>query len=313
MNRYFISLAVACTCVFTTFARAEEPAVFERLPLEHPATAMALTADGNWLVVAHDAANELTVWDVATGKLARKVECKSPQYVLCRDTRVFVANGDEFTVTIYDMQNDWKITKLVQPLFKHGGDRVSRMPAAFLSAAKGDSFNNKLLVFPNWNSTTACLIDIESGEWKNTGFRSCPRGEMSYDGRSIMWQSFSKDDNPRLLSLDQRSNRDDAEKKGMYPRLYQTYPGELWIGGGRIYKGRPVKALTPALGQMLIADQSRQLLYALDGDRIRAVTLTEKGVTRIPLLCSLPVERILFSLDSVLVEFLPVAVEVNRP
>ncbi len=37
------------------------------------------------------------------------------------------------------------------------------------------------------------------------------------------------------------------------------------------------------------------------------------GVTRIPLLCSLPVERILFSLDSVLVEFLPVAVEVNRP
>ena len=35
------------------------------------------------------------------------------------------------------------------------------------------------------------------------------------------------------------------------------------------------------------------------------------GVTRIPLLCGFPVERVLFSLNSVFVKFFPVAVEID--
>lgn len=256
----------------------EELAVFERLPLEHPATAMALTADGAQLVVAHANANLLSVWSVADGNLVREVDCKSPMYVVCRDHRVFVANGDECTLSIYDIHQDWKFIKAVTAYADK--TRPYRIPVAFLSAAKGEYFDHKILTTRTGTEESSCLIDIGNGEWNNVGGYGLPRKEVSYDGATYMAQDFGERDEPVLKPIDKVGARHwkSAPHKGTYPRLYQPYAGDLWIGGARIFRNSPVEPVSEQFGQMLIADQSQELLYALDDGRLKAVTFSVDAV-----------------------------------
>src|SRR4051812_24040197 len=59
------------------------PVHFAPLPLEKLATGLALTEDGRQLVIASEAENALTFWDVTGGKVTKAVSCPSPRFVLC--------------------------------------------------------------------------------------------------------------------------------------------------------------------------------------------------------------------------------------
>ncbi len=52
---------------------------FVKLPTEFDVAAMELSEDNQWLVVAHEADNKLSVWDVATNRQVKLVNCPAPR------------------------------------------------------------------------------------------------------------------------------------------------------------------------------------------------------------------------------------------
>ena len=83
------------------------------LPVEGAVTTAELTEDGLLLVVAHEAANKLSVYDVKAAKVVKTVTCPAPRHVLCRGGKVFVANYGKGTISVIDPAKDWAISDQV--------------------------------------------------------------------------------------------------------------------------------------------------------------------------------------------------------
>lgn len=65
------------------------------------------------------------------------------------------------------------------------------------------------------------------------------------------------------------------------PFLYQVHPGSFWFGDNMVFAGAPVKLLRNDLGDLIVPDLSRRLVYSLTKERLRAhridTALTEVG------------------------------------
>ncbi len=73
---------------------------FAVIPTEEPVSGMALTEDGAWLVLAHQADNSLSIWDVSKNAIVRSVPCKSPVWILARGDKIYVANNGEGKISV---------------------------------------------------------------------------------------------------------------------------------------------------------------------------------------------------------------------
>lgn len=252
-----------------------EEATFEELPLKHPASAMALTSDGVQLIVAHGEENQLSVWDVASGKLTRTVECETPVDVLCRDQRVFVATGDHGAIAIFQPNENWARRDIkVSPEADVG--RYA-WPVWSISAAKGDYFDNKLFANCKSRKTLRCFqVDVKEGQSIVLGGRHSAWTEWGYRGTTYVTQFFHRAFYPTLyLFLPEQDERLANPRHEREPvRLTQPYDAAIWIGGGRVYDSARLMAITPPLGRILVADQTRQAFYAIDDDRLRSVKVS---------------------------------------
>ena len=81
---------------------------FKKLDVPGPVGAMAVTEDGRTLVASHTTVHRVTVWDVATAKQLKSIECASPGAVLCRGGKVYVANRGKATITVFSPAKDWE-------------------------------------------------------------------------------------------------------------------------------------------------------------------------------------------------------------
>src|SRR4051812_33548276 len=91
-SRVIVALALALS--LAPRASAQEVVRCAPLPLDKPVSAIALTEDGKQLVIAHEAENLLTIWDVAANKQVSSVSCVAPRYVICRGQHAYVASYD---------------------------------------------------------------------------------------------------------------------------------------------------------------------------------------------------------------------------
>ncbi len=81
---------------------------FKVLATDEPVSTMALTEDGLYLIMAHQAADMVSVYDVKAGKTVKSVDVSAPPAILCRGDEVYVANGGKGTITVLDAKKDWK-------------------------------------------------------------------------------------------------------------------------------------------------------------------------------------------------------------
>ncbi len=74
MRHFAVAAVVAVTRA--GHAVAEEPTLtLDDIAVDDPVTTMASTEDGKFLVLAHQAKNRLAFWDVAGGRVVKKVDC----------------------------------------------------------------------------------------------------------------------------------------------------------------------------------------------------------------------------------------------
>lgn len=237
----FFSLMSLASIAFLGAAQdggADETALFQDLPLEHPADAMALTEDGLHLVVAHEKGGLLSIWDVKTGQQVRKVTSPTPFHVLCHGGRTYVANREKAHVTIYAIDREWAEERVV----KYGNAKpwlAEKLPV-YLILDRRDLWNDP--------------EDVD----------------LRRDEKIVMlWMGIDFSRNPV----------DDAGKKrpkrrGDYPAVDRSRPGEISIGPTRLYALDGLTPLTPKLGLMIIPDLRQDLVYALSGKELQAVTIS---------------------------------------
>ena len=84
--RLQIVAALTFTLLMFGWAHAE-PVQFQALPTNQAVTTMSLSEDGRFLIVAHEMANQISIWDAQTAKHIKEIETPRPSFVLSRANR----------------------------------------------------------------------------------------------------------------------------------------------------------------------------------------------------------------------------------
>jgi S1-C subfamily serine protease len=265
-------LSAACILISTMLgcavARAGE-AKFEPLPLEHPATTMALTEDGKLLLVAHEEANKVSVWDIQAGKVLRSVECPSPRFILCRGGQAYVANYGKGTITVLDSKENWEVSNQIQ---------VGDSQVYYLSAPGGGAFANVILATcGTYKKRKVFSVDVIKDAAKDLGRSdSIAMATFQFDGGAVLDQYILGSGDayetsgylggerypkaaPRVASLRDSDN---------IP-LFQVRAGALWFGRSDLYVHiREYRNRT--VGDILFPDSTRSVFYAVKGKAVTA-------------------------------------------
>lgn len=259
---------------------------FTSLGLEFEATAMALTEDGRYLVVAHEKDNRLTIWDVPADKKLKTIPCPSPRQIFCTAGKAYVANFGKGTVSVYSPDSDWDLEN--EALVGHPG-------VFYLSAPLGRHFDGKLLascsqdghhevrLVDTLNDVNSNLVNMNEPA-TNEGVATPLVATVDAEGRRFTLR--------RLFSLSQASGRYDqllARKLELYwsdrqeqAMVRQVEPG-WWVGCpgwtvadfGRVFYGDPLSpvAPTPGKGALVIPDRRGIVAYVVNNSNVDIVRL----------------------------------------
>lgn len=243
---------------------------FSKLAVPGPVGAMAVTEDGRTLVASHTTVHRVTVWDVATAKQIKSIECTSPGAVLCRGGRVYVANRGKATITVFSPAKDWEpVDELESGI----------LGPVHLSAPAGQHFSGRLLVSSletvDGRGDVRRVYVAEDKNERLYGDKGVAVAFCECAGRRGFLLSFSSG---RLFRV-----RPNARQKSKLPILFQAREGPYWFGGNRVHEGFPPVTLDRAYGILAVADRKRDVFYALDSSSIRCVALDQglsAGATR---------------------------------
>lgn len=259
---------------------------FQALPLESPATSMAMTEDGRYLVVSHQTANQLTIYDVLSRKVAATVATTAPRCVLCRGDKIFVSNYGQGTISVFAHRDEWQQVnelKVLKPNVVH------------LSAPGGKNFADTLLITchgdgpeASYQNSQVFVLDMATDKCRPVSQAAV--ASASYDGRLILTQgSFCLSPSGDLAAFnfkDYVSAGDKAQPitrggNTQTPYVYQVAAGSYWIGNDIVFGGVPLAASKQDLGKLIVPDLSQNVLYALTAFSVTAhrldVTFTEVG------------------------------------
>lgn len=225
-----------------------------------------MTEDGMSVVLAHEEAGKLSIWDVRAEKVVRTISSASPSYVLCRGGRVFVANRKKGAINVFDPPKEWRLSDEI--LLKDND-------LCYLSAPGGEHFKGVILASCGRDKGRFFSVDTQKDE-----VREIPQGygdqggitSFSYDGKQIVRQSrfdYSPSGKTAFAATaDYMAGKKDVFKAGenaSVPFLFQVREGALWFGAGGAYVGMPPTAMRKDMGILLFADVTRPAFYALKG------------------------------------------------
>lgn len=247
-------------------AAVGDAGIFDVIATDHVVYTMALTEDGRYLVIAHDDANLLTIWDVAVGKVIANVATPTPQALLCRGDEVFVGSRTSPMIRVYS-QKDWKPSNELS---------VGKSGVYLLSAAGGKNFKGQLFVScGNESGGEVVLIDAERDARRgitNKYLLAC----VSWDGDTILstnhfsvgFAGFSFRD-----FVDGRNNRNGPERvvetRDAPHYLYQVGDG-YWFGDNKVMGGKPLEPILESRDQIIVPDKSGKLVYCIGKEQLVA-------------------------------------------
>ena len=118
-------------------ARSDQPITFAPLDLPAPVNYMEPTEDGKFMICAHLAAGQISVWDIAAGKLTKTIKSPAPRSLLCRGDLLFAAHETEGKIRCFSRKKDWTLINEFD---------VGKAPIRHLSAPHGEFFKGEVLV-----------------------------------------------------------------------------------------------------------------------------------------------------------------------
>jgi hypothetical protein len=244
------------------------PVKFKVLATDEPVTTMAMTEDGLYLVLAHQAADLHSVWDVKAEKMIKSVEIRAPRDLLCRGDGVYVANNAKGTITVLSIKNGWKpVRKLT----------VERPMSVHMSAPQGKYFKDELIV--TCHDSGGYIYRLDAHKSESELLSRATMATVSYDGKlTITQESFNQSPSGQIAAF----AYDDFLRgipKALYgggsmqtPYVYQAQRGSYWIGPNIIDAGNPIVAVKELRDGNLIfiPDVMRRQVYALSDASISA-------------------------------------------
>jgi hypothetical protein len=250
------------------------PATFAPLNASADVHAIDLTEDEQNLVLAHKDANLVSIWDIATNKEIASFETPEPAFVMCRGSRIYVANYGPGLVSVFDGAPNWmKIAEI-----KTGTEKV-----AYLTAPGGSAFKGQMLALGDLEPEKKQVVFVDTVA-KRARLLGGPMAmtitTVDYDGKNYIWQglrgspSRSIDGFKSWPSL--VAGRESAAGSRRYeslPFIRQVQTGSYWFGGSSICKGMPPVPVGEGRGQFVIGDRSMQLGYVVTPDILEAVEL----------------------------------------
>lgn len=259
----------------STAAPSADPNVIAPRIMELPglASAMALTEDGKFLIVAHQVTSTLSVWDVLAEKLVKTVATPAPRFVMCRGDRVFAVNNAEGTISMFSRAKNWGFVKKLETGSKN---------VVHISAPRGDFFKDELIATCHGpgaegseRGVSNVLIDTKLNKYRNLA-QAAAVATYSYDGKVILTQSpfRSSGEIGGFTQAGYVGGKATPIFAGAMERGYyisQEHPGPLWYGGNVVMAGAPNFVGIPAeLGGRIIPDLSQRVLYAINDETLRA-------------------------------------------
>lgn len=275
-----------------TAVRPDE-VVFQTLSTPEPITLMAMTEDGQYLLMSHQGSDQVTIYDVQAERFIGSLNTPSPRSILCRGNRVFVANYGEGTISVFQRGEKWKQVDELQvekPLIVH------------LSAPQGKNFRSELIVTCHGEGREASYQDahifrLEVSRDRETKVAQDALASVSYDGKIVLTQSsFNLSPSGMAAGYSYRDFTGAGKPNPLFrthaedlqtPYLYQVHHGSYWLANDMIFGGVPLKMLKETDDRPLIPDLAHRIIYLLSTDRLSAhrldATLTEIGHRRVQL------------------------------
>ncbi len=165
----------------TTDPSATQPAAgtFRPIGVAEPVGTMALTEDGRYLLLSHEEADHVTVWDVAAGRAVQTIGCPSPRAMICRGGHLFVGSFGHGKVLVFDEKTWGQTDELLTGL----------TDVQYLSAAAGPAFGDRLIASCGGSANRGTLGDaavvIDVAHDTHQTFDRCGLTVASADGRFV--------------------------------------------------------------------------------------------------------------------------------
>jgi DNA-binding beta-propeller fold protein YncE len=248
-------------------------------------TTMEMTEDGKYLVIAHQEAKKVTIWDVEHDREIKTVSCPSPRFVLCRGGRCFVANYEEGTVSVIDPQNDWTVRDEIL---------VGAKETYYLSAPGGRFFQGTILATcgPGGGrvgeitgggvlQNRLFLVDVAKDKATEiNGQLSGGIAAFSYDGREVVVHGpfMQRDGKSSIAWYHARSflggkserQRHAAARATRASLLYQVRESSFWYGWDGLSAGVPPVRFSGVEEGLAFGDYTRPLVYVVKGSEVLA-------------------------------------------
>lgn len=271
-------LVLIAGCASVSNAAAADFAV---LPAESQVATMAATEDGKLLILGHQAEDKLTVWDIATAQPVTEVKCLSPRHILARGEKIYVANFNEATISVYSTKT-WKLLDEVE----------AGLPNPwYLSAPQGKHFKN-LLVATCGEGNGPTYMAVDAAKDKHFEIQFTPAKPyytsamtVDYDGKSAFIQGILGHSISAAVTgiVDFRAamagQKVEAKDRQWHntPILQTVSEGGYWFGGNQVWRGMPPQPIEAAkLGNLVIPDRTRRAAYFLTPTTIHGVALDAK-------------------------------------
>lgn len=267
----------------TFYISGAEPVAFQRLETPDAVTSMAVTPDLQFLLVAHQEANKVTVWEVADPtRQAGEFECPAPRFILSRGDKVYVGSYDSGMINIFDRR--WKLINQV---------RSGIRPLYHLAAPKGNHFADKMIAVGQGESgANGMVVDLAQDQQsllvKDRSLMATP---LSSDGRYLLMTQDSTSDRLEAYKVGPSLSSVTRETTGDHGRsnlLMQSGDSPYWVGDHSVATGQPLKpVLKVDSRQLIVADQVQPLFYTFKENQVIAQSLNDELVE----LDRRPVER----------------------
>lgn len=261
--------------------------VFNDLPFDEHVSCMTTSEDQRLLVLSHEMANRVSVYDIVRGTVVKTLSTASPREVLSRGDQLFVANMGSGTVSVFD-QLSWQLV---------GQLKLDRPNISCLSAPAGKNFKDQLLVSVyqadaapqvSMDKSVTFLCDLKTGENReiNTGGVLRTSNDGNYVIRQPQLERFMFDDLvntgpllPENHHFRLQSLLPDRWHVGRIQTLYQVRSGGYWFSFGGAFGGIP-KAVPGENGEfartgqaLLIPNRSQPTVCMLTEDLLKAAAL----------------------------------------
>lgn len=226
-------------------------------------TTMGITEDGAQLLIAHQAANQVAVWDVRGQKITHTLKCSEPRFVLCRGGKAYVANYGKGTITVFDRSQSWA---LVNELLA-GGKEVK-----YLTAPGGKYFKNIIVACCGPSGRRRLhLVDVARDKVVHTASATRhPIANWSYDGENVVVQGEFRvfpggviTSYPAASFLRGSATGSHSGEHAHSPLVYQVSEGPLWFSRAQVYSGIPPRPMTKKLSEPVIPDVTRPVYYSV--------------------------------------------------